>query len=138
VLLDSFGLGVALRNHVEDWSRNSGIPVDLELPSELPALPAEAALTLFRITQESLTNAAKHARASRVQVSLLVTNKEIALRIEDNGAGIAPERLQHPSSHGILGMRERLLRFGGQLVIEPAAGSGGTRVSVTMPTASIG
>ena len=63
VLLDNFGLAVALKNHVEDWSKNSGIPAELDLPSELPPLHAEAALTLFRITQESLTNAAKHAQA---------------------------------------------------------------------------
>jgi PAS domain S-box-containing protein len=133
VLLDSFGLAVALKNHVEDWSKNSGVPVELDLPSELPPLHAEAALTLFRITQESLTNAAKHACASGVQVSLRIMDKEISLRIEDDGKGIAPERLQQPSSHGILGMRERLLQFGGQLSIEPGAQGRGTRVAATLP-----
>jgi signal transduction histidine kinase len=137
VLLDSFGLAVALRNHVEDWSRNSGIPVELDVPSALPSLHAEAALTLFRITQESLTNAAKHAHASRVRVSLVVTAKEISLRIEDDGAGISPESLQHPSSHGILGMRERLLQFGGQLSIAPGTRGRGTRVGATMPLSAI-
>ena len=137
VLLDSFGLAVALRNHVEDWSRNSGMPVELELPSDLPPLHAEAALTLFRITQESLTNAAKHAHASGVRVSLRVTKKEIRLRIEDDGKGIAPERLQQPSSHGILGMRERLLQFGGQLSVEPGAQGRGTRVNATLPLSAI-
>ena len=137
VLLDSFGLAVALRNHVEDWSRNSGMPVELELPSDLPPLHAEAALTLFRITQESLTNAAKHAHASGVRVSLRVTEKEIRLRIEDDGKGIAPERLQQPSSHGILGMRERLLQFGGQLSVEPGAQGRGTRVNATLPLSAL-
>jgi len=136
VLLDNFGLAVALKNHVEDWSKNSGIPAVLDLPSELPPLHAEAALTLFRITQESLTNAAKHARASSVRVSLCVADKEIALCIDDDGKGIAPERLQHPSSHGILGMRERLLRFGGQLSVKPGAEGRGTRVCATMPTSA--
>ena len=134
VLLDNFGLVIALKNHVEDWSRNSGIPAELDLPSELPPLHAEAALTLFRITQESLTNAAKHARASSVRVSLCIAGKEIGLRIDDDGKGIAPERLQHPSSHGILGMRERLLQFGGRLSVEPGAQGRGTRVCATMPT----
>ena len=137
VLLDSFGLAVALKNHVEDWSKNSGVPVELDLSSELPPLHAEAALTLFRITQESLTNAAKHARASGVQVSLRITDKEINLRIEDDGKGIAPERLQQPSSHGILGMRERLLQFGGQLSVEPGAEGRGTRVAATMPISAV-
>jgi PAS domain S-box-containing protein len=136
VLLDSFGLAIALRNHVEDWSKNSGIPVELDIPLALPPLHAEAALTLFRITQESLTNAAKHAHASRVKVSLLVAGKELDLRIEDDGTGMAPERLQHPSSHGILGMRERLLQFGGQLSIAPGT-NGGTRVGATMPLSAI-
>jgi len=136
VLLDSFGLAIALRNHVEDWSKNSGIPVELDIPSALPPLHAEAALTLFRITQESLTNTAKHARASRVRVSLMVAGKELDLRIEDDGTGVAPERLQHPSSHGILGMRERLLQFGGQLSIAPGT-NGGTRVGAIMPLSAI-
>ena len=138
VLLDSFGLAVALRNHVEDWSRNSGIPVDLDLSSVLPPLHAEVALTLFRITQESLTNAAKHAHASRVKVSLVVTAEEINLRVDDDGTGIAPERRQHPSSHGILGMRERLLQFGGQLSIAPGANGRGTRVAAIVPLTAQG
>jgi PAS domain S-box-containing protein len=133
VLLDSFGLAVALKNHIEDWSKNSGIPAELDLPSEFPPLHAEAALTLFRITQESLTNAAKHARASGVRVSLCIADREIGLRIDDDGKGIAPERSRHPSSHGILGMRERLLQFGGRLSVEPGAQGRGTRVSATMP-----
>lgn len=137
VLLDSFGLAVALRNHVEDWSKNSRVPVELDMPSMLPPLHAEAALTLFRITQESLTNAAKHAHASSVRVSLGVIDKEIRLRVEDDGQGVAPERLQHPSSHGILGMRERLLQFGGELSIEPGTKGRGTRVSATMPIGAI-
>ena len=137
VLLDSFGLAVALKNHVEDWSKNSGMPVELDLPSDLPPLQAEAALTLFRITQESLTNAAKHAHASGVQVSLRLTDNEINLRIEDDGKGIAPERLQQPSSHGILGMRERLLQFGGQLSVEPGPEGRGTRVGATLPISAV-
>jgi two-component system sensor kinase FixL len=137
VLLDSFGLAVALKNHVEDWSKNSGMPVELDLPSDLPPLQAEAALTLFRITQESLTNAAKHAHASGVQVSLRLTDNEINLRIEDDGKGIAPERLQQPSSHGILGMRERLLQFGGQLSVEPGAEGRGTCVGATLPISGV-
>jgi PAS domain S-box-containing protein len=137
VLLDSFGLAVALRNHVEDWSKNSKIAVELDMPSMLPPLQAEAALTLFRITQESLTNAAKHAHPSCVHVSLRVTDKEIRLQIEDDGEGVAPERLQHPSSHGILGMRERLLQFGGQLSIEPKAKGRGTRVGAVMPISAL-
>ena len=136
VLLDSFGLAVALRNHVEDWTKNSGIPVVVDAPFELPSLDAEAALALFRITQESLTNAAKHAHASSVHVSLRVNNGVVSLEIEDNGRGVAPERLRNPSSHGILGMRERLLRFGGQLSVNPGTAGQGTRVSATMPIRS--
>jgi len=137
VLLDNFGLAVALKNHVEDWSKNSGIPAELDLPSELPPLHAEAALTLFRITQESLTNAAKHARASSVRVSLRIADNEVGLLIDDDGKGVAVERLQHPSSHGILGMRERLLQFSGQLSILPGARGRGTRISARLPIVSI-
>ncbi len=137
VLLDSFGLAVALRNHVEDWARNSAIAVDLEVPADLPPLQADAALTLFRITQESLTNAAKHAGASKVNVSLGIDGGQIRLRVEDNGTGIAPERMQSPSSHGILGMRERLLQFGGHLSVAPGSTGRGTLVTAILPLGAL-
>lgn len=133
VMLDSFGLAIAIRNHVEDWTRSSGVPVDLDIPSPLPTLPSEAALSLFRITQESLTNAAKHARASNVRISLRLDEQEIRLRIEDNGVGIPAELMHHPSSHGILGMRERLRQFGGLLSIVPGAHGAGTLVTAILP-----
>lgn len=136
VLLDSFGLAVALRNHVEDWTKNSGISVVVDVPFELPSLDAEAALALFRITQESLTNAAKHARATSVRVSLRVSDGVVTLEIEDDGKGVAPERLQNPSSHGMLGMRERLMQVGGQLSVNPGTQGRGTLVSATMPIRS--
>lgn len=136
VMLDSFGLAVALRSHVEDWSKTTEIKVSVMISSPLPALNAAAALALFRVAQESLTNVAKYARASSVRLTLTVEGDYIRVCIEDNGIGIAPEVLRLPSSHGIVGMRERLSQFSGCLIIEPGEGGRGTKVCGGMPLIS--
>ena len=133
VLLDSFGLGLAVRHHVEDWAKNTGLDVQVDLPTVLPALDPDLALALFRVIQESLTNIAKHARASRVRVTLTVGQSEIRLSVEDDGAGVSAGKLQDPNSHGMIGMRERIARFGGRLNVSLGADGHGTRVASIVP-----
>jgi signal transduction histidine kinase len=133
VLLDSFGLGVALRHYVEDWGRHTGIPAEADITPVFPTLRANAGLALFRAAQEALTNVAKHANASCVRVSLNSEGRRVTMSIEDDGIGVPPGVWLLASSHGIAGMRERLMEFGGQLVVEPAPGGRGTRVRATMP-----
>lgn len=133
VLLDSFGLGLAVRHHVEDWAKNTGLDVQVDLPTVLPDLDPDLALALFRVIQESLTNIAKHARASRVRVTLTVGQSEIRLSVEDDGAGVSAGKLQDPNSHGMIGMRERIARFGGRLNVSLGADGHGTRVASIVP-----
>ena len=133
LLLDSFGLGVALNRYVEDWSRNTGIPADVALAPLLPKLSAGAGLALFRIAQESLTNIAKYANGTWARIRVSSEPGHITLCVEDDGVGIAPGVASRSSSHGILGMRERLLEFGGQLLVEGGEGGKGTRVRAVMP-----
>jgi two-component system, LuxR family, sensor kinase FixL len=133
VLLDNFGLGLAARHHIEDWAKNTGLDVRVDLPTVLPDLDPDLALALFRIIQESLTNIAKHARASCVRVTLTVDHSEIRLSIEDNGAGVSASKLQDANSHGLIGMRERVARFGGRLNVSPGADGHGTRVVSVVP-----
>ncbi len=133
VLLDSFGLGVALTHHAEDWSKNTGIKVQTSIAADLPSLSADLALALFRITQESLTNVAKYADANQVRVTASTSNDQVTICVEDDGVGMPQPGAQKTTSHGILGMRERLLRFGGQLSITSGEGGRGTRVRAVVP-----
>lgn len=133
VLLDSFGLGLAVRHHVEDWAKDTGLDVQVDLPTVLPVLDPDLALALFRVIQESLTNIAKHAQASSVRLTLTVDGSGIEVSIEDDGAGVSPSKLRDPNSHGIIGMRERIARFGGTLNVSPDPDGQGTRVVAAVP-----
>jgi signal transduction histidine kinase len=126
--LDHLGLAPTLEQHVERWSRTSGIRARVRIPSAMQALPKEAALALFRIAQESLTNVSKYARATSVDVRLAIDGKLLALVITDDGVGIPAETLEHPQSHGILCMRQRMAQCGGDLSIGPGPRRVGTRV----------
>jgi signal transduction histidine kinase len=135
VLLDNFGLGLAARHHIEDWAKNTGIDVRIDLPTILPNLAPDLAVALFRVIQESLTNIAKHARASMVWVTLTMDASELRLSIADNGVGFAESKLQNPDSHGLIGMRERVARFGGWFSAGPGANGEGTQVVSVVPWA---
>lgn len=133
VLLDTFGLTMALRQHVEEWSKSTGIPVKLDMPSALPTLAANAPLALFRMVQESLTNVAKYAHASLVCLTVFSTDRELTVCVEDDGVGMAPAVSRIGTSHGILGMRERLAQFGAKLVIGLGSKGRGVRVCAVLP-----
>ncbi len=133
VLLDNFGLGLAARHHIEDWVKNTGLDVRIDLPTVLPSLDPDLALALFRVIQESLTNIARHANATCVRVSLAVDHSEIRLSIEDNGVGFAENELENRNSHGLIGMRERIARFGGRFSVGPGADGRGTQVVSIVP-----
>lgn len=132
-MLDSLGLAAALQTYADDWGRKSGIAVIAVIPVDLPALETDAALAIYRVAQESLTNVAKHANATAVRLTLTVAGDDITLCVEDDGIGLAPAQVPHRSSHGILGMHERLLQFGGWLVVEPGQDQRGTRVMGAIP-----
>src|SRR5207244_10679299 len=94
-------------------------------------LPAEMETALYRITQEALTNAARHARAARVRVALTAIGGELRLEIEDDGIGLAVHNGgRPPTGTGLVGIRERVRALGGQLVLH---GERGMRVEVRVP-----
>ena len=92
----------------------------------------ELATALFRILQETLTNVARHANATQVNVRLAKEDGGLALEVHDNGRGITEEQLSADSSLGILGMRERALLLGGELAISGTPGEG-TTIIVRIP-----
>ncbi len=90
--LDDLGLRAALSNYVQDWSRRVNVPAELHMTGLLDdRLPPEAETTLYRVAQEALTNIAKHARATRVDVILERQPDSVLLIVEDNGVGFDTE-----------------------------------------------
>jgi len=104
----------------------------LNLPEHDLQLNPSLNTTLFRIFQETLTNVARHARASRVDVSLQEDDKALLLSIRDNGRGITETQLNDPHSLGLLGMHERVAHWNGKLSVRGEAGKG-TTVTVHIP-----
>ena len=128
--LDDLGLVNALIALSTRVGAQDGPEVKRELQPELPALPAEVELVLYRIAQESLTNAMRHAHARTVTVSLEADAESVTLRVADDGDGLPPELPR--GTAGLAGMRERALLVGGRLSIESRPG-GGTQVCLTVP-----
>ncbi|HZQ61475.1 MAG TPA: ATP-binding protein [Casimicrobiaceae bacterium] len=131
MLLQHLGLAPALRDYVTQWSKKTGIPVELQLQCERP-LPGDAALALFRVVQESLTNVAKYAKAKNVSVAVTEDPDSVCVAITDDGIGISPETLAHPTSHGLTGMQQRVAPFGGTFHVTSEPGNG-TRITARLP-----
>lgn len=127
--LDELGLTSALLNLCERLTRSSGVRVVPRFSASLPSLDADTRLGVYRIAQESLTNALRHGSATRVDVALDADENGVRLVVTDDGSGI---QSTDPSGTGIRGMRERALLLGARLEIGPAQ-SGGTRVCLDVP-----
>jgi two-component system sensor histidine kinase UhpB len=127
-VLDDLGLISALTSLTHDFATHTGLRVTRRFASDLPALDHETELVLYRVAQESLTNAARHADAERLEVSLERADGAVVLTIADDGRGIEAAR----EGAGIRGMRERALLIGAALDITSAPGAG-TRIRLTAP-----
>ena len=132
--LDDYGLESALQTYVNEFQTRYSIPVHFEKPaSPLPRLENSVEATLLRISQEALTNIARHAQASQAVLSLRLEEKQVYLAIEDNGIGISsPEGAKRPRSHGLKIMQERAEALEGTLNIRSAPGKG-TKIEVIIP-----
>ena len=116
-VLDQLGLEAAIEWQGQEFSVRTGILIDFDVAVGDEKIPEHMASSAFRILQESLTNVARHARASRVNIRLAVTGEVLTLEIADDGIGIEPQRLDGTASLGLVGMRERALACGGELCI---------------------
>ena len=133
-LLDDLGLAAALTTLCQRMEESTGVRIARELPREPASLSPEVETVLYRVAQESLTNAARHSGASHVQLTLVVDGAgAIELSIADNGVGFPA---QITSNGGIRGMRERALLIGGTLELSPAEPSG-ARVTLQVPGAGM-
>jgi signal transduction histidine kinase len=127
--LAQLGLVPALRAHVEQFGRDVGIAARFSGQNGIAVSPA-VELAVFRVAQEALTNAARHARASTVDVALSLSNGRMHLVVSDNGAGLPLDAAARGT--GLAGMRERSALIGGQLTVDGNPGKG-TRVELVIP-----
>jgi two-component system, NarL family, sensor histidine kinase DevS len=126
--LDDYGLVPALERLTATVSEQGGPAIDLEAQLGEERLPDEVETALYRIVQEALTNAIKHAEATSVSVVLTRTPQAVTAVIEDDGRGIEPARDGHEGL-GIMGMRERLALLDGRLRLESSPEAGTTIVA---------
>jgi PAS domain S-box-containing protein len=131
-ILDELGLEAAVEWYVEEFEKRTGISCRLSSTMAGAALGPEQATALFRILQEALTNVARHAGATAVDIRLAVAPEGVTLEIADNGRGIPEDKISDSRSIGLLGMRERARALGGEVVVRPPA-AGGTMVEVSLP-----
>jgi len=135
-LLDDLGLVSAVRWYVARQAERAGWTADVTAEESLSRLPADLAIACYRIVQEAVTNAMRHARASEVSVSLQRCDPDLDIRIRDDGVGFdvagAQSRITEGRSLGLLGMDERVRILKGRLTIDSHPG-GGTEVRVRIP-----
>ncbi len=129
-VLDQLGLAAAVGWQAREFQARTGIRCKVSVPSDAVAAGPELSTAAFRIFQELLTNVARHARATRVDVALRADGGRLVLEVQDNGKGISEAEVSGSRSLGLLGMRERATAFGGSVEF---AGGKGTRVSVVLP-----
>lgn len=133
--LDQFGLQASLEQLVRGWNeRQHGLDIQLHLAAGLDALSDDHAVTLYRITQEAITNARRHGHARHLEIDIQLTETDVLLTIVDDGSGPPDQRAGRPpqGSYGLLGMEERILALGGQLHIG-ASPAGGTCLQASLP-----
>jgi signal transduction histidine kinase len=131
-MLDDLGLVPAMEWQLQEFQKRSGIRCRFTSSLEEVALDAEETTVLFRILQEALTNVARHASATQVEVSLDEEQGYVRLRVQDNGRGITESEVSGSKSFGLLGMRERALLRSGDFHIQGTPGQG-TTVVIKLP-----
>jgi signal transduction histidine kinase len=131
-LLDNLGLEAALRAMTTQFSDRLGCQCVISLPEGELNLTAAQSTTVYRVCQEALTNVMKYAKAKRVTISLTSDGTQWRLLLTDDGVGLDATKQHRVMSHGLLGMRERIVALGGTFDIRGPAGRG-TTLDATFP-----
>lgn len=130
-VLDDVGLEQALERAAEDLAETTGIEVECSI--ELPdTLEAAVETTCYRLVQEAMTNVARHAEASRVEVRVRPVDAGLSVEVRDDGTGFDQDRARRGPSRGLVGMHERVELLGGSLRIDSGAGEG-THIQAVIP-----
>lgn len=134
-VLDDMGIVPALSWYLKRFAQRTGVQVQLDAPQLPGRLRSEIESTLYRVTQEALTNVARHARATHVRVQLALVGDMVTFTIEDDGIGFDTDewaRQEEQSTLGLKGIRERVMLLDGQAVVDARPGAG-TRVAIRLP-----
>jgi PAS domain S-box-containing protein len=130
--LDDLGLAAALEWQAQEFEHHTGIRCSVTLPQEPIVLDWERSTAIFRIFQESLTNVARHAHATRVETRLDKDLTQITLQVHDDGRGFDPAEVKTRPSLGLVGMQERALLLKGELTVESFR-EAGTTITLRVP-----
>lgn len=131
-ILDNLGLVAAVEWQASEFQTRTGISCQVNTTLRDVAIGSDSATAVFRIFQETLTNVARHSQASAVSVDLGEQEGRMVLQVVDNGRGIDPVEVAQSKSVGLLGMRERAVGLGGDLLVSGAPGQG-TTVVLSIP-----
>jgi two-component system sensor histidine kinase UhpB len=132
-MLEQLGLVSALTELSRRFADSSGIRVERRFATDLPALSDDSELAVYRVAQESLTNIARHADASRVEIALQPGSHSVVLRVVDDGRGLpSPDPFALNGHGGLRGMRERAMLVGGALAVKRSS-AGGVEVRLEVP-----
>lgn len=131
-LIDHLTLEDAIMWQVKEFERNTSIPCNVELSEDSAKLSRNISLNIFRIFQEALTNIARHANATLVNIKMFRSNGSILLIIKDNGIGISEEKIKSPESFGLMAMRERAYSINATFDIRRIP-EGGTEIILSVP-----
>lgn len=137
LLLDDLGLVSALEWLAQNFSQRTGVACMLTTDKPQIDLEMARASAVFRIVQESLTNVARHARATRARIELAHSGDTLEVRVIDDGVGLPQASTRKPDSFGLLGIRERVSFLGGTVSVTGFPGAG-TTVEVHLPIAAAG
>jgi signal transduction histidine kinase len=132
-MLDDFGLVPALNWQARETAKRTGLRVQVAAGEMVEELPEEHKTCIYRVVQEALTNCARHAQASSVQVSVAGHTGKILVSVHDDGSGFDPQRVR---GLGLLGMEERVRHLGGSFDIDSHPGRG-TLLKVELPLARL-
>ena len=131
-ILDAFGICEAISWQAKEYQKRHGLQFDLDCLQDHVEIDKSLQTSLFRIFQEAVTNILRHANASKVRVCMSYANKNLTFTIEDNGIGIRKEDLESSESLGLIGIKERVYPWDGQVNFEGSPEKG-TIVTITIP-----
>jgi signal transduction histidine kinase len=131
-ILDDFGLVEAIREECRCLELRSSIPIDVEAEPIPDDLSKGVTLCLFRVGQEAIWNAVKHSQASRIEVRIEIQGDEISLEVNDDGCGIATDKIECRQGLGLASIQERVRLLNGSVKVDSPRGVG-TRLAVRVP-----
>ena len=131
-ILDAFGICEAISWQANEFQKRHGLKFDLKLSQSQVEIDKSLQTSLFRVFQEAVINILRHANASQVKVNMSYEKRNLIFIIEDNGIGIKKRDLESPESLGLIGIKERVYPWDGQVNFEGPPGKG-TIVTVTIP-----